>query len=40
MDSLAELNALIDEWDAADDARRIGSRPHSVGEHFAIERPL
>lgn len=34
------LNALIDEWDTADDARRIGSRPHTVGEHFAIEAPL
>lgn len=40
VDSLAELNALIDEWDTADDARRIGSRPHTVGEHFAIEAPL
>jgi hypothetical protein len=40
VDSLAELNALIDEWDAADDDRRIGSRPHTVGEHFAIEQPL
>lgn len=40
VDSLAELNALVDEWDAADDDRRIGSRPHTVGEHFAIEQPL
>lgn len=40
VDSLAELNALIDEWDTADDDRRIGSRPHTVGEHFAIEQPL
>jgi Transposase and inactivated derivatives len=40
VDSLAELNALIDEWDQQDDARRIGSRPHTVAEHFAIEQPL
>jgi transposase len=38
--SLAELNMLIDEWDLHDEARRIGSRPHTVGEHFAIEQPL
>ncbi|MEU1393601.1 MULTISPECIES: IS21 family transposase [unclassified Nonomuraea] len=37
--TLAELNALIDAWDEADDARRIGSRPRTVGEHFAVERP-
>ena len=38
--SLAELNQLIDGWDAEDDARRIGSRPRTVGEYFAAERPL
>jgi hypothetical protein len=38
--SLVELNAVIDEWDAEDDDRRIGSRPRTVGEHFAIEQPL
>jgi hypothetical protein len=38
--TLAELNALIDQWDAADDLRRIGSRAHTVGEYFATERPL
>lgn len=40
VESLAELNALIDEWDREDDERRIGTRPHTVGEHFAIEQPL
>jgi transposase len=38
--SLAELNAMIEGWDAQDDGRRIGSRPRTVGEHFAAERPL
>jgi transposase len=38
--TLAELNALIDEWDAADDLRRIGSRAHTVGEYFSTEQPL
>jgi hypothetical protein len=40
VDSFEQLNAMVDAWDAADDARRIGTRPHTVGEHFAIERPL
>jgi hypothetical protein len=40
VDSLAELNAMVDSWDAADDARRIGARPRTVGEHFAVERGL
>jgi hypothetical protein len=40
VDSLAELNVMVEGWDAADDARRIGTRPHTVGEHFAIEAPL
>lgn len=38
--SLAELNAQVDAWDLADEARRIGSRAHTVGEAFAIEQPL
>lgn len=38
--SLAELNAMVERWDEADDERRIGSRPHTVGEHFAIEQTL
>ncbi len=40
VDSLAELNAMIDQWDIEDDARRIGSRSRTVGEYFAVERPL
>jgi hypothetical protein len=40
VDSLAELNQLIDIWDAADDARRIRSRPRTIGEMFAVEQPL
>ncbi|MFE9328741.1 Mu transposase domain-containing protein [Nocardia sp. NPDC052278] len=40
VDSLEELNAKIDAWDAEHDARHIGARSHTVGEHFAIERKL
>jgi transposase len=40
VDSLAELNQLVACWDAEDDARRIGTRPRTVGEHFAVEQPL
>jgi hypothetical protein len=40
VESFAELNALVDGWDADDDARRIGARAHTVGEHFAVEQPL
>ncbi len=40
VDSLAELNAMVDKWDADDLSRRIGSRSHTIGEHFAIEAPL
>ncbi|MFI0451215.1 IS21 family transposase [Actinomadura sp. 6N118] len=40
VDSLAELNALIEQWDTHDDQRRIGARAHTVAEYFAIERPL
>jgi transposase len=38
--SVDELNALIDAWDAADEVRRIGGRARTVGEFFAIEKPL
>jgi hypothetical protein len=31
---------MIDAWDIADEARRIGSRPRTVGEYFAVEQPL
>ncbi|MQA17187.1 MAG: IS21 family transposase [Pseudonocardiaceae bacterium] len=40
VESLAELNAMVDAWDDVDDARRIGSRARTVGEHFATEQPL
>ncbi|MFE0458767.1 IS21 family transposase [Kitasatospora sp. NPDC058965] len=38
--TLAELNAMIDKWDVEDDARRIRSRPRTIGEYFAAEQPL
>ena len=38
--SLAELNARIDEWDVEADGRRIGGRPRTVREYFAVEAPL
>lgn len=40
VDSIAELNALLEAWDDADDARRVGNRAMSVGQDWAIERPL
>jgi transposase len=40
VDSIDELNVMIEQWDADDDARRIGIRPHTVGQAFAIEAPL
>jgi|SRR6266480_1310894 len=38
--SIGTLNAMIDSWDADDEARRIGGRARTVGEFLAIERPL
>lgn len=38
--SVEALNAMIDEWDAADEARRIGGRARTVGEFWALEQPL
>lgn len=38
--SLAELNTLVEAWNIADDARRIGARPRTVGQMFALEEPL
>jgi transposase len=38
--SLAELNALIEAADRADDTRRIANRVQTVGEDFEIEQPL
>jgi transposase len=44
VDSIEELNALLEAWDDADDRRRIGNRTHSVGHDWAFEcellRPL
>lgn len=40
VESIAELNAMIDEWDVADLNRRIGSRVRTVGELFTVEAPL
>lgn len=40
VESLAELNAMIEQWDNQDDHRRIGSRTHTVAEYFATEGPL
>ncbi|MEU7765091.1 hypothetical protein AB0B25_08210 [Nocardia sp. NPDC049190] len=31
---------MIDEFDDADDARRIGARARTIGEHFEVERAL
>lgn len=31
---------MVDDWDLADEARRIGSRARTIGEHFATEQPL
>ncbi len=38
--TLAELNAMIDRWDEQDDARRIRSRPRTIGEYFVAEQSL
>ncbi|MER7201418.1 hypothetical protein [Streptomyces sp. CB01635] len=38
--SLAELNEMVEQWDWQDDTRRIGSRPRTIAEDFALERPL
>ncbi|MHA6762454.1 IS21 family transposase [Streptacidiphilus sp. PAMC 29251] len=40
VESLAELNAMVEQWDRDDDGRRILQRAMTVGEMFAIERPL
>jgi hypothetical protein len=40
VDSIAELNTLLEAWDDADDARRVGNRAMSVGQDWVIERPL
>ncbi|MCX4704210.1 hypothetical protein [Streptomyces sp. NBC_01373] len=40
VDSLADLNVMVDRWAEEDDGRRIGARPRTVGEYFATEQPL
>ena len=41
VDSIDELNALVEQWDDADDRRRIGNRAMSVEDHdWAFERQL
>ncbi|WP_431843626.1 IS21 family transposase [Calidifontibacter indicus] len=38
--SLDELNEQIKTWEAADDDRRISGHVNTIGEDFALERPL
>ncbi|EST37068.1 transposase [Streptomycetaceae bacterium MP113-05] len=38
--SLAELNELVEQWDLHDGRRRIGARPRTIDEYFAVEQPL
>lgn len=40
VESIAELNAMIDKWDDDDLDRRIGARVRTVGELFTVEVPL
>ncbi|HSS56028.1 MAG TPA: IS21 family transposase [Gaiellales bacterium] len=40
VDSIDELNELLEAWDDADDRRRIGNRADSVGTGWAFEREL
>lgn len=39
VDSLAELNSRIRQWDVEDDERRIASRIRTVGQDFTAEQP-
>lgn len=39
-ESIVELNEMVDAWDLADQRRRIGSRAHTVAEHFAAEQTV
>lgn len=38
VDSIEELNELLEAWDDADDARRIGNQTNSVGADWAVEK--
>jgi hypothetical protein len=40
VDSIDELNALLEAADDADDARRVGNRATSVGQDWAFEQTL
>jgi transposase len=40
VDSIEELNALLEAWDDADDRRRIGNRTDTVGTDWAFEKTL
>lgn len=40
VESIEELNELLEAWDDADDARRVGNRAMSVGTDGAFEREL
>ena len=40
VDSIEELNELLEAWDEADDRRRIGNRTNSVGADWAFEHTL
>jgi transposase len=40
VDSIEELNVLLEAWDDADDARRVGNRVNSVGADWVVESPL
>ena len=40
VDSVDELNVLLEAWDDADDRRRIASRAGSIGHDWAFERQL
>ena len=37
-DSIEELNELLEAWDDAEDARRIGNQTNSVGADWAVEK--
>lgn len=39
VESLEELNSLVEQWDTQDLTRRIGARARTIGEHFALEAP-
>jgi hypothetical protein len=39
VESLAELNELVEQWDRHDGRRRIGSRARTIDEYFEDERP-